>query len=137
MEQGISELGKLVAAIDSQIRLATIKAHADAIKAIAELQDVSFGDFTIPARALAPRELFEASSIALEFTLRLRDDSASLSTGKVRRGNAKLSIQWKATPAPEAAALVRVKAEATVDQRLRTVKWTELTPATPVEEDDG
>ena len=131
---GIKELGELLAEIDAQVREAGVKAHARVLKEVARIEGVKLGDVAIPPEALAPRDLFEASRIGLEFEVALRDGSASLSKKCIGQ-KAKVTMEWKTVPAPEATSLLRVHAEAEVDSRVRTIEWSSMTPAK--EETDG
>lgn len=124
-------LGDLLAAFDSEVRRAAITAHADAVKQAVATPGVTLGEMKIPGQSLMPRELLEARRCSIEFDVTLRDNGVSLSK-RHRLGcggsRARVRMEWEASGAPEATALVRTRAEAKVDKQ----PWTSLDPAAPI-----
>ena len=108
-------LGELLEAIDTQVRAASLKAHADTVKGLAVLEPAVFGKTEIPGTALMPREVLEASTVKMEFELWMHDDGVSLSKKFFGSGaRTKVSVEWRTTQTPEALSLVRTKSETQV-----------------------
>lgn len=133
-----ASLGSLVANIDGQIRRAGIKAHAAALVEAAKTGPLTVGGVEIDGSALVPRDLLEARRLSLDLNIVVSDDRVSLRKPGICGGNVgTLKIEWEAVAAPEATALVRTKAELTLDGKLDTVPMRDIEPATPVEDTNG
>ena len=123
-------LGNLLAAIDSQVRIAALRAHCSVVKEMERVESAKVASQEIPPDALLPRDVLATKRIAMKLDVFMRDDRVSLTRGCIGGGTpATIEIEWEAQPAPEATALIRTRAEA----RIASVEWTAIDPAEKVD----
>lgn len=130
--ESVQDLGRYLAAIDTEVRVGAVHAHSAMVAAMARIQPHKIGGVEIPKEAMLPREVMGPRRHKLEFTLNVTEKRARF--GGVCGAPVKVTMEWESMGSPEALALTRVEAEHRLD---REILASRLTPAKPKEKNDG
>ena len=115
-------LEALLESIDSQVRVAAVRAHTAVLMELAKTKAAKIVDVEIPANALIPDKLMREERIGMKFDVWLRDNGVSLTRGFLFGSSgtkATIEMEWVAAPAPEATSLVRTKAESKLAEAIK------------------
>ena len=110
---GAVPIGSLVGSIDGQVRAAAVLGHRTMLQTMGTVGTVQVAGLDVPAAAALPSETLAVRRVKLSFDLRMFDDGVKLGC-RVGGCPGKLVMEWEATAAPEATALLRTRAELTV-----------------------